>query len=127
MNRRIIKGLGIAGLAVALTAAGGYKFLQSANAQSTPLAAGYAEYADAQAGAWLGIMIAPMNDQLAKKLGTSQTTGIAVLRVMPNSPAATAGLQAKDAITAIGGVNVIAVDAFKAEVAKVTPGAPVQL
>ena len=50
-----------------------------------------------QAGrAWLGVSVAELNDQLAQKLGVSQTTGIVVLKVAPESPAAKAGVQEKD-------------------------------
>ena len=35
----------------------------------------------AKKGGWLGVMMAPLNDRLAQRLGLSQTTGVVVMGV----------------------------------------------
>ncbi len=127
MNRQVLKVLGVTALAVALTAAGGYKFYQSAHAQTTPALGAHMELADAQAGAWLGIMIANLDQQLATKLGINLSPGVVILRVMPKSPADTAGLKPKDVITQINGNAVSSVNDFKSQLAGLSPGNSVTL
>jgi serine protease Do len=51
----------------------------------------------------LGIMIQPLNDELAKQFGLKAREGVLVGGVTPNSPAANVGLKAGDVIVAFGG------------------------
>jgi len=57
----------------------------------------------------LGARLATMTPGLARLLGLDFTPGVVVLRVAPNSPAARAGLQEKDIITAVNGSPVTSV------------------
>jgi Do/DeqQ family serine protease len=55
---------------------------------------------------WLGVQIMPLDQQLAKELGLSSTDGALVVGVVPESPAANAGLQQGDVIVKFGGQTV---------------------
>jgi len=50
---------------------------------------------------YLGIQISPLQPEVAVRLGLEKNTGVVVSRVMDNTPAAKAGIQAGDVITAI--------------------------
>ena len=52
---------------------------------------------------WLGITYTKINDQMAKDLKLTEITGVIVLEVIKDSPAAKAGLQKNDVIQAING------------------------
>jgi len=52
---------------------------------------------------WIGVSLVDLNQQLAARMGLSQTTGVAVASVTNGSPAASAGIKAKDVITAVDG------------------------
>jgi S1-C subfamily serine protease len=52
---------------------------------------------------YLGIRYVPLNPAIAVQLGTSATQGVVVAQVEPGSPAARAGLQPRDVITAVDG------------------------
>ncbi len=52
---------------------------------------------------WLGVAIQDMDRELAKGLGVAATSGVLVSDVSANSPAAKAGLQRGDVITAVDG------------------------
>jgi serine protease Do len=52
---------------------------------------------------WLGITYTKINDQLAKDLKLPEMTGVVVLEVIKDSPAAKAGLQKDDVIQTING------------------------
>lgn len=51
---------------------------------------------------WLGADVSTMNSALAQQYQLDVTKGALVLNVMPDSPAAQAGLEAKDVISAVG-------------------------
>ena len=55
------------------------------------------------AHAFIGIRYVPLNPAVASQLGTTAKNGAAVADVVSNSPAAQAGLRARDVITAIDG------------------------
>ncbi|MSQ09956.1 MAG: PDZ domain-containing protein, partial [Dehalococcoidia bacterium] len=55
---------------------------------------------------WLGVALSPITDELAAKLGITKQDGLAVGTVMADSPAAKAGVQAKDVIKSINGAAV---------------------
>jgi Do/DeqQ family serine protease len=55
---------------------------------------------------WLGVSLQPLSDELAQALGAPSTKGAVVARVLPDGPAAGAGLQANDVILRFGDVAV---------------------
>ncbi len=55
---------------------------------------------------WLGMRVTPLTDEVAEKLDITQQDGIVVLKVVAESPAADAGVEVNDVITAIDSVAV---------------------
>lgn len=55
------------------------------------------------ASAWIGVSLTDLDSQVAKRLGIDQTTGVVVVSVVAGGPAAQAGVQPKDLITAVDG------------------------
>ena len=55
---------------------------------------------------WLGMKVAPLTDEVAEKLDITQQDGIVVLKVVAEGPAADAGVEVNDVITAIDSVAV---------------------
>lgn len=55
---------------------------------------------------WLGVKIQEVSDEIAESVGLAKEAGALVLEVSPGSPAAKAGLQAGDVITAFNGKEV---------------------
>jgi len=56
--------------------------------------------------AYLGVNYVPLTPSIATQLGTSEKSGIAVVQVVPSSPAAQAGIKSKDVITQIDGQDI---------------------
>lgn len=54
----------------------------------------------------LGIVVASLNKARAELMGLERDTGVVIIRVLPGSPGASAGLKVRDIITAIGGTPV---------------------
>src|SRR5215475_4574401 len=52
---------------------------------------------------WLGVAIQPLTPELAQSFGTKDTKGVLVSDVVPDSPAAKAGMQAGDILTEFDG------------------------
>jgi serine protease Do len=52
---------------------------------------------------WLGVVIQPVTEDIAASLGLSDSKGTLVADVMPNSPAAKAGIQPGDVLTRFNG------------------------
>jgi S1-C subfamily serine protease len=52
---------------------------------------------------YLGISYLPLNPAIAAQLGLQATSGVVIGQVAPGSPAAAAGLQSRDVITAVDG------------------------
>src|SRR5690606_1725408 len=52
---------------------------------------------------WLGVQIQPVTNEIAEALGLKDTAGALVSRVVPDSPAAEAGLQVGDLIVRFDG------------------------
>jgi serine protease Do len=61
---------------------------------------------------FMGISYVPLNQALAQQLGITAKTGVVVAEVVSGSPAAAAGLQPKDAITAIDGTALTTESSF---------------
>lgn len=79
------------------------------------------------AHAYLGISYVPLSPAVAAQLGTSERQGIAVARVQPGSPAAKAGLRARDIITAIDGTRLTDESTFQRTLRTHKPGDTVTL
>jgi serine protease Do len=55
---------------------------------------------------WLGVSIQPLTPELAKSFGAKDTKGVLISDVMPDSPAAKAGLKAGDIVVEFDGKKV---------------------
>jgi Do/DeqQ family serine protease len=55
---------------------------------------------------WIGAKLEPVTREVAEALGLNRVAGALVARVYPNGPAAEAGLQPGDIITAVDGIDV---------------------
>lgn len=55
---------------------------------------------------WTGMRIQQIDARIARYLGLSNTEGVVVVEMAPNSPASRAGLQVGDVITAVAGIPV---------------------
>ena len=77
---------------------------------------------------WLGVVMQPMTEDLSKAMERGGTTdGIVVSGVQPNSPAARAGLQPGDVVTAVNGSAVRAPRDLARAVADTRPGQNLRL
>ena len=75
----------------------------------------------------LGVVIQPLNADIAASLGLSQTSGAIVSSVTPDSPASRAGLEQEDVIVSFNGQPVTDTNAFRNRVAETKPGSTVTL
>lgn len=123
MRKHFLRALGLGTLIALLTAAGGYY----AYAQSTAPEAARHELAAETASAWLGVMVAPFTEQAATRLNIPFQPGVLAVKVAKDGPAAKAGVQGRDVITAIAGASVATPAALKAEVEKHTTSETVTL
>jgi serine protease Do len=73
----------------------------------------------------LGVMVAPLSDQLASYFGVKD--GVLVSEVLDNTPAASAGLKAGDVITAANGRSVQSTTDLMREVRDAEPGSAIEL
>jgi serine protease Do len=76
---------------------------------------------------WLGVSIQQVTPDLAKQFGLKETMGALVSEVMENSPAARAGLQSGDIITALDGKAVDGPSMLRNLVAQTPVGKKVKL
>ena len=76
-------------------------------------------------GRRLGVMVAPLSDQLATYFGVKD--GVLVSEVLENTPAASAGLKAGDVITAANGRSVQSTTDLTREVRDTEPGSTIEL
>ena len=106
--------VGLVGTAAAVNAKSPAAGFALADATPTPTSG--------QQAAYVGITVANITDQIAQRLNLSQKTGVVITSVLRNSPAATAGLQRGDVITAVNGTSVSTAQDVTAQVAKAKPG-----
>ncbi len=71
---------------------------------------------------WLGVSIQQVTPELAKQFGLSDTKGALVSEVIENSPAAAAGLQSGDIITALDGKAIEGPSMLRNLVARIAVG-----
>jgi serine protease DegQ len=72
--------------------------------------------------AFLGIQPGDLTPEIASELGVSATSGVVVLSVVSGGPAAKAGIQPGDVITAVNGKPVASVEDFLAILRNQSPG-----
>ncbi len=77
--------------------------------------------------AYVGIQPATLTPQIAQQLGINRTKGVIVLAVRQPSPAATAGLQPGDVITAVDRKDLRSAEDFVAALRTVNPGDRLEL
>jgi len=77
--------------------------------------------------AWLGVAIAPVTPELAKRLGRPVRDGALVAEVVPNGPAARAGVRPGDLVVAFQGKPIRRADELPRLTAKAPVGSDVEL
>jgi Do/DeqQ family serine protease len=76
---------------------------------------------------FLGIAPQELTPEMAKAFNMPNVHGVAISSVVPDSPAAKAGLSVNDVITAVNGTPVEDVNSFRLQVAGFAPGTTVHL
>ena len=76
---------------------------------------------------WLGVQIQPVTAEIAEGLGLKKAQGAIVDDVNPNSPAAKAGLESGDVITAVNGTSVKDARELTRKTGASTPNSTVKL
>ena len=77
--------------------------------------------------AYIGIQPATLTPEIARLLGINRTSGVVVMQVATPSPAAQAGIQPGDIITAIGQTKIDTEHPLDAVLAQNAPGDTIQL
>ncbi len=76
---------------------------------------------------WLGVSIQDVTPDLAKQFGLKDSRGALVSEIIPDSPAATAGIQSGDVITAFNGKTVDSTSILRNTVAQTPVGRTVKV
>jgi serine protease Do len=76
---------------------------------------------------WLGVQIQPVTSGIADSLGLKGAQGALVDEAQPNSPAAKAGIQSGDVITAVNGKTLKGSRELARQIAVMAPGSSVKL
>jgi membrane-associated protease RseP (regulator of RpoE activity) len=108
-------------VAVLVLALAGTALAANFNAPANGLALAVATPAAAQG--YAGISVSNISAQVAQQLNLSQTSGVVIVAVEANSPAAAAGLQRGDVVTAINGASVATAKDVTNLISKLAPGA----
>jgi serine protease Do len=77
--------------------------------------------------AWLGVQVQPVTAGIAESLGMKDATGALVDEARPDTPAAKAGIQAGDVITAVNGNAVKDSRSLAREISVMAPNSSVKL
>ena len=77
--------------------------------------------------AWLGVQVQPVTEGIAESLGIKKAEGALVDDAQPDTPAAKAGIQAGDVITAVNGTAVKDSRDLARHISAMTPGTSVKL
>ncbi len=85
------------------------------------------EEAPGPRGPWLGLALVPMNDQVAAHFNITKQDGLVVMRVLPNSPGAAAGVKEGDVVTTIGGTTVKSMQDLRTALKDAKVGTPIAL
>jgi len=80
----------------------------------------HARQGDAVCG-WIGVRVSPMTRAFADSLGMAEPYGAIFDQPEPGSPAALAGIQAGDVVTAINGAPVMRSSDFATTIAAIAP------
>jgi S1-C subfamily serine protease len=102
------------------------KVVRDGKEQSLTVTLGEAHSA-ASGAAYLGVLSQPLTPDLKEHLGVAADKGALVARVLPNSPAAKAGLSEEDVITHVGDVAVSNPEELREAVKKAGAGTEVVL
>ena len=78
-------------------------------------------------GAWLGVQVQDVTQNLADGLGLKDAVGALISSPLANSPAATAGIKAGDVVVAVNGMPIKDARGLTQAIAGLTPGATVKL
>jgi serine protease Do len=76
---------------------------------------------------WIGVRVHPMTEAFAKSLGMTAPYGAIFGQPRPGSPAAGAGIQRYDVVTAIEGATLQSWRDFAPAIAKTAPGTRIHL
>jgi C-terminal processing protease CtpA/Prc len=82
---------------------------------------------DDEGSSWLGVELHEVTSESAKELKLSAERGVVVGRIVPDSPAAKAGLKEKDVVTELNGQRVEGAAQFRRMVHEIPSGRSVQL
>jgi serine protease Do len=76
---------------------------------------------------WIGVAVSPMTAAFAESLGMAEPYGAIFERPEPDSPAATAGIEQDDVLTAINGSPLMRSSDFAGIISMMAPGTSVYL
>lgn len=76
---------------------------------------------------WIGVQIQPVTSAIAESLGMKESKGALVAEPMADSPAAKAGIQSRDVITAVNGNPVKDARDLAVQIGGMAPGATVNV
>src|SRR5207237_1100362 len=76
---------------------------------------------------WIGVQIQPVTADIADSLGLKKAEGALVAEPQPNGPAAKAGIESGDVITAVNGETVKDARELARTIGALAPGASVKL
>jgi serine protease Do len=76
---------------------------------------------------WVGVLVQPVTADIADSLGLGNARGALIDRVQPGSPAAKAGLESGDIVTALGNAEIKDARDLARKVAQIAPGTTLKL
>lgn len=76
---------------------------------------------------WIGVQIQPVSEDIAESLGLAEASGALVTAPQPDAPAAAAGIESGDVVTAVNGEAVENPGDLARRIASIEPGTEVEL